>query len=42
LAKDPADYGVPEYVREKSVVLASFNIRKLSRFKGRERELKFM
>ena len=42
LAKDPAAYGMPDGGREESVVLASFNIRKLSRFKGRERELKFM
>jgi endonuclease/exonuclease/phosphatase family metal-dependent hydrolase len=42
LLKKPDDYGLPDGGREESVVLGSFNIRKLSRFTSRERELKFM
>ena len=42
LQGDPERYGMPEGGREESLVLGSFNIRKLSRAKGRERELDFM
>lgn len=42
LLTNPIDYGLPDGGREESVVLSSFNIRKLSRFTSRERELKFM
>ena len=42
LQDDPERYGIPEGGREKSLVLGSFNIRKLSAAKGRERELDFM
>lgn len=39
---DPTTYGLPEGPREESMVLASFNVRKLGKAKGRERELAFM
>lgn len=39
---DERAYGLPEGGREGSLVLASFNIRKLSSPKGRTRELRFM
>ena len=42
LESDPARYGLPEGGREKSLVFASFNIRKLSRSKNRLREIDFM
>lgn len=42
LDSDPQRYGLPEGGREKSLVLGSFNIRKLGKSKGRERELDFM
>ena len=42
LDADPAAFGMPEGGREQSLVLASFNIRKLSSAAGRERELDFM
>ena len=42
LAADPRKYGMPDGGREESVVLASFNIRKLGRVKNRQRELAFM
>ncbi|MEE8371713.1 MAG: endonuclease/exonuclease/phosphatase family protein, partial [Sphingomonadales bacterium] len=35
-------YGMPEGGREGSLVIASFNIRKLSTYKGRKAELEFM
>ena len=38
----PQDYGLPEGGREESLVLASFNIRKLGKKKDRDRELDFM
>ena len=42
LERDPAFYGLPEGGREESVVLASFNIRKLSSPGKRKREIDFM
>lgn len=42
LDEKPLKYGMPEGGREDSVVLSSFNIRKLSKSKNRERELDFM
>lgn len=42
LDSDPRRYGMPEGGREKSLVLGSFNIRKLGKVAGRERELDFM
>ncbi len=42
LSSNPERYGFPEGGREKSLVLSSFNIRKLGKLKGRERELEFM
>ncbi len=42
LLGNPEKYGMPEGGREESVVFASFNIRKLGKAKGRERELNFM
>ena len=42
LDADPAKFGMPEGGREKSLVLASFNIRKLSSDRGRKREIDFM
>ena len=41
LAENPAKYGMPEGGREESMVLASFNIRKLGKYTDRKRELKF-
>ena len=38
----PAKYGMPKGGREGSLVIASFNIRKLSTYKGRQPEIKFM
>lgn len=40
--KNPGAYGMPDGPREESMVLASFNIRKLGKVKDRERELAFM
>ncbi len=42
LNRDPAFYGLPEGGREASLVLASFNIRKLGNPKNREREIDFL
>ena len=42
LEADPAKYGMPEGGREGSLVIASFNIRKLSSRKGRKAEIEFM
>ena len=42
LKRDPAAYGMPEGGREKSLVFASFNIRKLSSWRGRQPELDFL
>lgn len=42
LDSDPLKYGMPEGGREDSVVLASFNIRKLGKSNARNRELDFM
>ncbi|NQU61573.1 MAG: endonuclease/exonuclease/phosphatase [Rhodospirillales bacterium] len=42
LLRDPEGYGMPVGPREESMVLASFNIRKLGKVKNRERELAFM
>lgn len=42
LEADPAKYGMPEGGREGSLVIASFNIRKLSTSRGRKAELEFM
>ena len=42
LAGAPGRYGMPEGGREQSLVLGSFNIRKLGAAHGRERELDFM
>lgn len=42
LSVKPSTYGMPEGGREESVVLASFNIRKLGASKNRARELAFM
>ncbi len=42
LERDPAHYGMPEGGREESVVLASFNIRKLGSPGSRKREIDFM
>ncbi|MEE8371568.1 MAG: hypothetical protein V3R73_05415, partial [Sphingomonadales bacterium] len=42
LEADPGKYGMPEGGREGSLVIASFNIRKLSTYKGRKAELEFM
>ena len=42
LNRDPEFYGLPEGGREASLVLASFNIRKLGRSKNREREIDFL
>lgn len=42
LEADPEGFGLPEGGREGSLVLASFNIRKLSSSRNRERELEFM
>ncbi|MCH7930398.1 MAG: endonuclease/exonuclease/phosphatase [Proteobacteria bacterium] len=42
LLEAPEKFGMPEGGREESVVFASFNIRKLGKAKGRERELNFM
>tara|TARA_R110002110_G_scaffold415612_1_gene651471 strand:- start:24471 stop:25688 length:1218 start_codon:yes stop_codon:yes gene_type:complete len=42
LDADPVRFGIPEGGREGSLVLASFNIRKLGKAKNRERELEFM
>ncbi len=42
LERDPAHYGMPEGGREESVVLASFNIRKLGAPGSRKREIDFM
>lgn len=42
LEADPRKYGMPEGGREGSLVIASFNIRKLSTYKGRKAELEFM
>lgn len=42
LNSDPDFYGLPEGGREASIVLSSFNIRKLGRIKNRERELDFL
>ncbi len=42
LERDPAHYGLPEGGREESVVLASFNIRKLGSPGSRKREIDFM
>jgi len=38
----PGKYGMPEGGREKSLVLGSFNIRKLSSNRGRKKEIEFM
>ena len=40
--RDPGAYGMPDGPREESMVLASFNIRKLGKLRNRERELAFM
>ena len=40
--QDPARFGMPEGGREKSLVFASFNIRKLGSFHKREREIDFL
>ena len=42
LESAPQSYGLPEGGREKSLVLGSFNIRKLGKAQGRKRELEFM
>lgn len=42
LAEKPQKYNLPEGGREDSVVLSSFNIRKLNKPRGRERELDFI
>ena len=42
LDADPRRYGMPEGGREKSLVLGSFNIRKLGKVADRKRELDFM
>ena len=42
LNRDPEFYGLPEGGREASLVLASFNIRKLGSSKNREREIDFL
>lgn len=42
LDANPAKYGMPEGGREGSLVLASFNIRKLSSKRSRQPEIKFM
>ena len=42
LSDHPSEYGMPEGGREESVVIASFNIRKLGKVDKRERELTFM
>lgn len=42
LNRDPEFYGLPEGGREASLVLASFNIRKLGKTKNREREIDFL
>jgi endonuclease/exonuclease/phosphatase family metal-dependent hydrolase len=39
---DPARFGMPEGGREKSLVFASFNIRKLGSFHKRKREIDFL
>lgn len=41
-ARDPARFGMPEGGREKSLVFASFNIRKLGSFRNRKREIEFL
>lgn len=40
--QDPARFGLPEGGREKSLVFASFNIRKLGSFGNRKREIDFL
>lgn len=40
--RDPKGYGMPDGPREESMVLASFNIRKLGKVESRQRELAFM
>ena len=42
LDDDPARFGMPEGGREGSLVLGSFNIRKLGKSKNREREIEFL
>ncbi len=42
LNRDPEFYGLPEGGRGASLVLASFNIRKLGSSKNREREIDFL
>lgn len=42
LGAAPGKYGMPEGGREKSLVLGSFNIRKLSSNRGRKKEIDFM
>ena len=42
LAANAARYGMPDGPREESMLLASFNIRKLSSARNRQRELAFM
>ena len=42
LAKNPGQYGMPEGGREKSLVLGSFNIRKLGNAATRKQEINFM
>ena len=42
LEENPARFGVPEGGRERSLVFASFNIRKLGGLKNRETEIDFM
>lgn len=40
--RDPARFGMPEGGREKSLVFASFNIRKLGSFRNRKSEIEFL
>lgn len=42
LIRDPGGYGMPDGPREESMVLASFNIRKLGKAGSRQREFAFM
>ena len=42
LEDNPAHYSMPEGGREKSLILGSFNIRKLGKARGREHEIDFM
>ena len=42
LDADSEKFGMPEGGREKSLILSSFNIRKLSSNRGRKREIDFM